>query len=728
MATLVFTAIGSAIGGPLGGAIGGLVGREIDAGLFGGPGRQGPRLTDLKLTTSSYGTAIPRHFGAMRVPGTLIWATDMVEHSDTQSGGKGSPSVTTYSYSISMAIALSSRPFLGIGRIWADGTLLRGAEGDLKTGGQIRFYSGHGDHAPDPLIASAEGIYCPAFRGTAHVVFEDLDLSPYGNRIPALNFEVIADDEPLTLSTMLHGAIATDHITRPLPGLAGFSHEGGALGDLAATLDSLYPLACNAGGQPLRITDADAQPDSVPELPPAAITAEDGGYGQFDGVMRQRRTREQGVPTALRYFDRDRDYLTGLQRADGRARPGHERTLEFPGTLNAAEARLRINHAATRAGWIRETMSWRAVELDPALGPGSVVRAPGYAGLWRITGWEWRDHGVELELARLPYGPARAQAADPGRAQLPADLPLGTTELAACELPWDGNGTGEIPRLYAALSSASAGWRGAQVFAVQDSGLIPLGTGNHRAVLGESLTTLPSSAAHMLDRTASVTVRLVASDLALFSATPESLATGANTMLIGGELLQFTQATTLGNREWRLDGLLRGRGGTESAARHGQTSGSRVILIDHRLTTLNPAPASLPAMAQIAALGLADSAPVLAPIANRGLTQRPLTPVHPHISHLPDGTMILRWTRRARGALAWADHVDTPLNEESEAYTVGLGPVDAPILRWETGTPALTLDAPGAAVLAANHPDQPIWVRQLGRFAQSDPLLLTTLA
>lgn len=727
MATLVFTAIGSAIGGPLGGAIGGLVGREIDAGLFGGPGRQGARLTDLKLTTSSYGTAIPRHFGAMRVPGTLIWATDMVEHSNTQGGGKGSPTVTTYSYSISMAIALSSRPLVGIGRIWADGTLLRGAEGDLKTGGQMRFYSGHGDHAPDPLIASAEGSYCPAFRGTAHVVFEDLDLSPYGNRIPTLNFEVIAAG-PLTLATLLQGAIATDHIARPLPGLAGFSHEGGALGDLAATIDSLYPLACDGAGQSLRIMDADAQPDTAPELPPAAITAEEGGYGQCDGVMRQRHTGEQGLPTALRYFDRDRDYLTGLQRADGRARPGREHTLEFPGALDAAEARLRINHAATRAGWIRETMSWRAVELDPTLGPGTVVRAPGHAGLWRITGWEWRDHGVELELARLPYGPARAQAADPGRALVPPDWPLGTTDLAACELPWDGSGTGHAPRLYAAPSSASAGWRGAQLFAVQDSALIPLGTGNRRAVLGESLTALPSSTAHVLDRTASVTVRLLASDFALFSATAESLAAGANTLLIGGELLQFVRASALGNREWRLDGLLRGRGGTEAAARHGQTSGSRVMLIDHRLTPLDPASAGLSDVSQIAALGLADSAPILAPVTNRGLTQKPLTPVHPHISIAADGTMLLRWTRRARGAVAWADHVDVPLNEESETYIVGLGPVDTPILRWETGTPALTLDAPIAAALATDHTGQPIWVRQLGRFAQSDPLLLITLA
>ena len=53
----------------------------------------------------------------------------------TQGGGKGKPKVTTYSYTASFAVALASRPIAGIGRIWADGNLLRGAAGDLKTGG-----------------------------------------------------------------------------------------------------------------------------------------------------------------------------------------------------------------------------------------------------------------------------------------------------------------------------------------------------------------------------------------------------------------------------------------------------------------------------------------------------------------------------------------------------------------------------------------------------------------
>ena len=697
MATLDFTAIGATLGGPMGGMLGGFIGREVDAALFGGANRKGPRLDDLRITTSSYGSAIPRQFGTIRAAGTVIWATEMAEHSATQGGGKGSPSVTTYSYTISFAVALSSRPIIGVGHIWADGNLLRGSEGDLKAGGQLRLYSGHGDHEPDPLIAAAEGAYAPAFRGTAYAVFEDLDLTPFGNRIPALSFEVIADETPLTLATMLaegHAAIDTD---RALPGLAGFSHDGDTLGDMVATLHPVYPVALDTGGGRLRIGDAEAVPADPPLLPEAAATADGTAFGQIDGTRHQRRTSEASPPLALRYFDKDRDYLAGVQRADGRAMPGREVGIEFPGALSAADARLLANRAASRLHW-------------------------------RIAGWEWRDQGIELELQRLPHGPPREQAADPGRPQPPRDLPNGPTLLAAFELPWDGGGDAALARPFAAASSAAPGWRGAQLFAEQQGMLLPMGQAERRAVIGETLAPLPPSHVHLLERTAALTVRLAAADFALVSASPEMLAQGANRALIGSELIQFAHATPLGNREWRIAGLLRGRGGTEATAQAGHNSASRFVLIDHRLTPLDPGLIGDDPAARLAALGLADSEPVSTPLANRGLALRPLTPVHPLARRLGDGALHLGWTRRARGAWTWPDGVEIPLNEETEAYAVGLGPADTPAMRWETTQPSLTLSAQTMVQLAQGHAGQPLWVRQIGRFAPSDPLLLTTLA
>ena len=79
MATLILSAVGTAVGGPIGGAIGALVGRSVDSRIIGRPSRKGSRLTELAVTTSSYGQPIPRIFGKMRVPGAIVWATDLQE-------------------------------------------------------------------------------------------------------------------------------------------------------------------------------------------------------------------------------------------------------------------------------------------------------------------------------------------------------------------------------------------------------------------------------------------------------------------------------------------------------------------------------------------------------------------------------------------------------------------------------------------------------------------------
>lgn len=73
MATLVLTTVGTIFGGPIGGMIGALAGQYIDQNILFKPKTvHGPRLTDLAVQTSSYGTQIPRLYGRMRVAGTVI--------------------------------------------------------------------------------------------------------------------------------------------------------------------------------------------------------------------------------------------------------------------------------------------------------------------------------------------------------------------------------------------------------------------------------------------------------------------------------------------------------------------------------------------------------------------------------------------------------------------------------------------------------------------------------
>ncbi|WP_374406929.1 phage tail protein [Pelagerythrobacter sp.] len=727
MATLVLGAVGTLIGGPVGGAIGALIGRQVDGAVLGrGGAREGPRLKDLAITTSSYGQPLPRHFGRMRVGGSVIWATDLAENRETSGGGKGKPKTTTYSYTSSFAVALASRPIERVGRIWADGDLLRGAAGDLKTGGTLRIHTGHGDQLPDPLIASAEGVACPAFRNCAYAVFEDLDLADFGNRIPALTFEVFADTAP----------VALDALIAPLPAvptgvsfarMEGYSHEGGSLRGQLEAIDALFPLICDGGGKALSIGLATSAAETAVLLPPAVVGNDRDDFGGEAGFDHDRASPTP-VSDALRYYDIERDYQPGLQRSEGAAVTAASRTLEFPAALHADGARALVTLASQRARWTGDRLAWRIAELDPAIRPGALVRAPGIAGVWRVAAWEWRDGAVELELHRLPPAGAFAPPGEIGSPGLPADALPWPTRLRAFELPWNGSGDPSIPAVFAAASAGGESWRGAALHADRAGALVPLGTtGRARSISGALTTPLAGSPALLLERTAALQVELVADDLGFAPATFDALATGANRLLIGGEIVQFARAERVAPQIWRLSGLLRGRGGTEAAAQAGHPLGTAVTLLDDSLVPLTldgPAGGAIPA---IAAIGMAESEPVTAMVESAGTTRMPLTPVHPQAASTSAGALELRWIRRARGAWGWPDGIETPLVEQSERYRVGVGPVGSPVANWEVSEPALVIAPAERAALAAEHPGTAVWVRQLGSFAASDPLHLCNL-
>ena len=156
--------------------------------LAAGPGAQqvGVRLTELQLLRSAEGAVIPRVFGTVRTGGHLIWADAAREHSYVTGGGKGTRSKSRrhFSYTISFAVAVCEGPITTIGRIWADGAVLDSSQYHW------RVYTGTETQEPDSAVSSVQSDAAPAYRGLAYVVFEDFNISGFGNRIPQLNFEV----------------------------------------------------------------------------------------------------------------------------------------------------------------------------------------------------------------------------------------------------------------------------------------------------------------------------------------------------------------------------------------------------------------------------------------------------------------------------------------------------------------------------------------------------------
>jgi hypothetical protein len=315
MATLVLGIAGSAVAGALlpgglsllgtplsGAAIGSTLatigGAFIDQALLGplagASGQtsvpQGPRVTDLKLGTSSEGTALPRVYGRARLAGQLIWATRFKEKKEkvktqTAGGGKnvgGSAAASgsgkdaktiVYTYFANVAYAICEGPIDRIGTIWADGKKLK------KNKFEFDIHLGAEDEPVESFIANKEGDEVPAYRGTAYVVFKNMALESFGNRLPQLNFEVFREfdgfEEIVRAVTLIPAmgefAYAPEQVIATGGGVTSSENlhttEGGS--DWSASVDQLEELLPNVSrvalvvgwfGTDLRIGECELRP------------------------------------------------------------------------------------------------------------------------------------------------------------------------------------------------------------------------------------------------------------------------------------------------------------------------------------------------------------------------------------------------------------------------------------------------------------------------------------
>ncbi len=252
-------------GATLGAQAGALAGAFVDQALFGASGQSrsvtGPRLSDLRVTTSTEGAPIPRVYGRARIGGQMIWATDFEEEivtTEAGGGGKGGGSGggtvtrTDYRYYANFAVAIAEGEIASVGRIWADGREL-----DLA-GIVFRLYLGSETQPADSLIVAREGANAPAYRGLAYIVFERLALAAFGNRLPQLSFEVFRSGDGF--ASLVRGVVlipgsgeffaATSPVTRI--GFAGERvsenvHTSSGLPDAEVAIEQLRSQLPNVG-------------------------------------------------------------------------------------------------------------------------------------------------------------------------------------------------------------------------------------------------------------------------------------------------------------------------------------------------------------------------------------------------------------------------------------------------------------------------------------------------
>ncbi len=718
MATLILSTVGTALGGPIGGLIGTIVGQTIDQQLMGGGPRRGPRLGDLSVQTSSYGSMIPRMYGTMRVAGTVVWATDLTETSELQGDGKSQPETVVYSYSASFAVALSCRQAASVRRIWADGKLLRGAAGDFKAKCKFRFLPGSEGQKVDPLIATIEGAgTTPAYRGLALAVFEDLLLGDFGNRIPSLTFELVADAAGIGLGAILRdasdGAVDCDD-PRPVSGYALYGQD---MESAVAPLVEAFALELSDDGEAFRAAASGAVRAIAAETLGAATEAA-GGLSIDRSLV-----PAASVPTALTltYYDSSRDYQTGQARSSFPSVSRVRRSIALPCVLTADRAKSLADSLLARAWAMRDRL---VIRLSPALmdlTPGVVVQPAGVGGAWIVEQVSIEGMVVVANL-RPALGTLAGRVADPGRPVSQPDVVALPTMLALFDLSDLGEEVPGAPSLQLAAARPSGRYRAVPLRVAINGVESASQSAAGEAVLGSAVGALAAGQSAVIDAEASVEVVLANPDHWLQSCDDVALAAGTNLAAIGDEIIQFGNAEPVAAGRFRLTRLLRGRRGSEWAmAAH--VAGEPVVLIDARTLKAIAAGASgIGSIVTVTAYGPGNDGaePVVGRVV-QGEAARPLSPTQLAAEIGADGALAVRWVRRSRRGWAWIDAVDVPADPDLAGYRITLTRSGA-ATDYSITDPLLALSA--AEVSALGTGPITIAARQVGSFGLSRPATL----
>ena len=702
MATIVLQAVGGAfgfaVGGPIGAAIGSTlgsyVGSHIDHAVFSPRVRtEGPRLGDLSVQASSYGQPIPRIFGPEnRISGNLIWSSGLVEtKSTTKSGGKGAPKpkteTTSYTYHVDAAFALCRGPIAGVKRIWADGKLFRDEAGVQKHASALRIYTGTESQMPDPTMQAALGAdNCPAHRGLAYIVFERLELADFGNRIPNFTFELEA-----------HATATVATVIEELCNAANVPYLDAARADFLDLrgYNIARPTTVRGALDPLRsayffdVAEIEGELQFFPSdgTPVAKVFRHDLGAHEF-GTDRPpeyeaARVSDIELPRMItvQHMDPARDYQTNSQRARrSTTRSDADLSVELPIVLTGDEAKG-IAERMTSLQWLGRDEFTYQLPIDYLH-----VEAGNKIVVGHEDGKERAVRVVRREL-RLP-GSLRVECKTDGTAVLsrtataaPAIVPTqeialpGVTVAHLMDLPILRDAD-DAAGFYVAGSGASTGWRGAALLRSRDGGLnydafAELLDG---AVIGTAGAALPPAAPEYWDEASTVTVTLLNPADQLASVTAAQVLNGANAAVIGNEVIQFRNAVLIAPLTYRLEGLLRGRKGTEDRIA-GHVANERFVLLTGGgviRPLVEAGELGVERSYRAASVGTSVTDAVPFAFTYQGRWARPYAPAHLKGTRNTGGDLALSWIRRTRFEAPWLDTVDAPLGEASEAYEIDI--------------------------------------------------------
>jgi len=737
MATLIIGAVlaASPILGPAAWLISSLImtgAGFIDMLLFAPktPDQEGPRMDDLKIQTSTFGAPIPIVYGTTRIAGNIIWGTDYTEHTKTESassGGKGGggAKVKSYTYSITFAVGLAQGPCSfdkSLQKVWADGKIF-----DM-TDIAYTFYEGTETQMPDTYTEGILGVgNVPGYRGLCYIVFHDLNVSPMGNRIPSLSFEIKSNKSnklnEILSDISLDAGLTVDDIDVTDPAICDITISGMYIDGNKSFRERIEPLSLvylfdgvetngkvafkkrNLTKNVVKITDS--------ELGAYESSASEDPY-----TITRKYERELPASLWLEYIAKDGDYqLGGMPAYRINTVSKEEQKITVPIVMEDADAKsvaeLRLFEQWSSRSTFEAALSLRYAYLIPGnpievtLNDGSVhllmiVKTSfGGPGIFKITAvfsgaTAYTTAGGIVKTVDTITGitsyttTTAARIVDTSVVQTPALQPTTVYHeiMDICRLPGDTSTDYD----FAYVAAGAVVFYGANTLRTYDGGTTwPWAAENDvNATIGATNTLLNSGPVYFFDEGNTVTVTLINGTLS--SHTKEEVYAGYNLAIIGNEIIQFRTATLIAEKVYVLSGLLRGCGGTDDQIGTHTVTDRFVLLIFSSLERM-PIPTTDRNVIRNYKFGPYTKAITSNLYSDKTFTSTGRSYRNWSVCQVKGvrddtGELTISWVPRSRVGSTWSDYIDVTLTSP-EVYTVEIMS-ESTVVREVTVTAATT--------------------------------------
>lgn len=406
-----------------------------------------------------------------------------------------------------------------------------------------------------------------------------------------------------------------------------------------------------------------------------AATADNDALGDDLTMTRQQEVELPAVVSVV-YIDRGSDYQQNTQQAErGTVLSTQETPVELPIAMSASSARNIAETLLYDAWTQRLRYTFNTSREYAALEPADVVTLPrgSTTHTMRITKKTESRSGVIQWEAVAEESAVYTQSATGGAGVVPQTeiRTAPSTTFVPIDAPMlrdqDDNAG-----FYSASAGSTTGWHGAVVYRSTDGGASydESGAVTTAASFGVVVGTLWNQNYHpnVFDEGTLINVELRSG--AFSSTTEEAVLNGANTLMVGAEVLQFKSAVLYAPNTYQLSGILRGRRGTEWAMSGHAASGETVVVLNETTLRRFNAELNTERLYKPVSIGRSIQATASQPFTYTGVNQMAFAGAHLGAGRITNGDITINWMRRSRVGVSLPWNYDPALGETLEQYDV----------------------------------------------------------